>query len=99
MTVPGVGPVTSVRFVSTLDRIDRFPSAHHVQAYLGLTPGESSSGERQLRTGITKAGAPAMRWTLRNAPGACDASDATTPCRSGPARWRSDVASASPSPP
>ena len=64
MTVPGVGPVTSVRFVSTLDRIDRFPSAHHVQAYLGLTPGESSSGERQLRTGITKAGAPAMRWTL-----------------------------------
>ncbi|MGH7436194.1 MAG: IS110 family transposase [Polyangiaceae bacterium] len=64
MTLPGVGPVTSLRFVSTLDRIERFPSAHHVQAYLGLTPGERSSGDRQQRTGITKAGSPPMRWTL-----------------------------------
>jgi transposase len=64
MTMPGVGPVTSVRFVSTLDCIDRFPSAHHVQAYLGLTPGERSSGDHQQRTGITKAGPPPMRWIL-----------------------------------
>jgi transposase len=64
MTVPGVGPVTSVRFMSTLDCVERFSSAHHVQAYLGLTPGERSSGDRQQRTGITKAGPPPMRWTL-----------------------------------
>jgi transposase len=64
MTVPGVGPVTAVRFAAALDSIERFPSAHKVEAYLGLTPGEDSSSDRQRRTSITKAGAPAVRWAL-----------------------------------
>jgi len=72
MSVPGVGPVTSLRFVAAIDEVSRFPSAHAVQAFLGLTPGERSSSERQQRTGITKAGpAPVRRalvqasWNLR----------------------------------
>jgi transposase len=72
MTVPGVGPVTSVRFVAAIDDVSRFQTAHAVQAYLGLTPGERSSSQRQQRTGITKAGPPAVRralvqgaWNLR----------------------------------
>jgi transposase len=64
MSVPGVGPVTSVRFIAALDEIGRFPSAHKVQSYLGLVPGEDSSSERQRRTSITKAGPAALRWTL-----------------------------------
>jgi transposase len=64
MTVPGVGPVTAVRYLAAIDRIERFTSGHHVQAYLGLTPGENSSSERQRRTAITKAGPTALRWTL-----------------------------------
>lgn len=64
MTVPGVGPVTASRFVAALDDISRFPHAHAVAAYLGLTPGENSSSERQQRTGITKAGPRAVRRTL-----------------------------------
>lgn len=64
MTVPGVGPVTSMRFVAALDDMSRFPTAHAVQAFLGLTPGEHSSSQRQQRTGITKAGPPAVRRTL-----------------------------------
>lgn len=64
MTVPGVGPITAVRFVAALDETDRFKSAHFVQAYLGLVPGEHSSGERTQRTSITKAGSRAVRWTL-----------------------------------
>ncbi|MDX2051816.1 MAG: IS110 family transposase [Polyangiaceae bacterium] len=64
MSVPGVGPVTSVRFMAALDDRSRFPSAHAVQAYLGLTPGENSSSERKQRTGITKAGPAAMRRAL-----------------------------------
>jgi transposase len=39
MTGPGVGPMTAVCFVATLDTRERFASAHHVQAYLGLTSG------------------------------------------------------------
>jgi transposase len=57
MTVPGVGPVTAVRFVAALDDVTRFPNAHAVQSYLGLVPGENSSSERKQHTGITKAGA------------------------------------------
>ena len=64
MTVPGVGPSTSVRFVAALDEISRFPSAHAVESYLGLVPGEHSSADRKRRTGITKAGPPALRWCL-----------------------------------
>lgn len=64
MTVPGVGPVTSIRFVSALDEVGRFRSAHAVQAFLGLTPGEHSSSQRQQRTGITKAGPPSVRRAL-----------------------------------
>jgi transposase len=64
MTIPGIGPVTSLRFVAALDRVDRFPNAHSVQAFLGLVPGESSSSTRKHRTGITKAGPPRVRWAL-----------------------------------
>jgi transposase len=64
MSVPGVGPVTSVRFVSAIDEISRFGSAHAVQAFLGLTPGENSSSDRRQRTGITKAGPASVRRTL-----------------------------------
>lgn len=64
MTVPGVGPVTSLRFVAAIDDVGRFPNAHAVQSYIGLTPGEHSSSDRKHRTSITKAGAPRLRWAL-----------------------------------
>jgi transposase len=64
MTVPGVGPVISVRFVAALDEVGRFASAHEVESYLGLVPGERSSGERKRMSSITKAGSAKMRWAL-----------------------------------
>lgn len=64
MTVPGVGPVTAVRFLAALDEVGRFPNAHALESYLGLTPGENSSSERQRRTGITKAGPAPLRRVL-----------------------------------
>ena len=64
MTVPGVGPLTAIRFVAALDDVGRFETAHQVESYLGLVPGESSSSERQQRLSITKAGPTALRWVL-----------------------------------
>jgi transposase len=64
MTVPGVGPVTSLRFVAAIDDVGRFPNAHAVESYIGLTPGEHSSSDKKRRTSITKAGAPKLRWAL-----------------------------------
>ena len=67
MTVPGVGPSSSVRFVAAIDDITRFESAHKLEAYLGLVPGECSSSDRQQRLSITKAGPPSVRWVLGQA--------------------------------
>src|SRR6187431_1318915 len=67
MSVPGVGVGTSMRFVAAIDDVARFPSAHAVQSYLGLTPGEHSSSDRRQRTGITKAGPAPVRRTLTQA--------------------------------
>jgi transposase len=63
-TAPGIGPVTAVAFVATLDVVTRFTSAHQVAAYLGLTPQEYSSGERQQRGRISKTGNGRMRSLL-----------------------------------
>lgn len=90
MTVPGVGPSTAVRFVAAIDDVTRFESAHKVEAYLGLTPGESSSSERQHRLSITKAGSSTVRWTLGQAAWAVQIR-----CRSAAARplqaWAAEV--------
>jgi transposase len=64
MTVPGVGPVTSARFVAALDEVERFPNAASVASYLGLIPGENTTGFRTKRTRLTRAGAPEVRWAL-----------------------------------
>jgi transposase len=67
MTVPGVGPLVAVRFFSAIDDVSRFSSAHALQSYIGLTPGEDSSSDTKRSTGITKAGAPRVRWLLQQA--------------------------------
>jgi transposase len=64
MTVPGVGPVTAVRFMSAIDQVERFDTSHALQSYLGLVPGEHSSGDSKYRTSITKAGSAQVRWAL-----------------------------------
>lgn len=66
-TCPGVGPVTAIRFVGAIDDVGRFPNAHKLEAYLGLTPGEKQSSNKQHRLGITKAGSSEARQALTQA--------------------------------
>jgi transposase len=63
-TVPGVGIVTSLRYMATLDVANRFANGAAVGSYLGLVPSDHSSGQTQRRGSITKAGSPAMRAVL-----------------------------------
>ena len=63
-TVPGVGVITATSFVSTLDDAGRFAGAKEARAYLGLVPSERSSGERQQRGHISKAGPGRARHML-----------------------------------
>jgi transposase len=64
MTAPGVGPVTALQYRSTLDDVRRFAGPGAATAYLGLVPREASSGERQRKGGITKAGPSRPRAVL-----------------------------------
>ena len=64
MTAPGVGPVTAVAFVATVDRVTRFRNAHQLESYVGLVPREWSSSETQRKGSITKAGNTRTRWLL-----------------------------------
>jgi transposase len=47
-----------------LDDVGRFADARSVAAYLGLVPKEDSSGGRQRKGGITKAGPTGLRTLL-----------------------------------
>jgi transposase len=63
-TMPGIGPVTSLWFKTAVDEVSRFEDASRLTSYLGLTPGEDTTGFKTKRTGITKAGSPRVRATL-----------------------------------
>lgn len=55
-TVPGVGAITSLTFVTTVDDPTRFRRSSDVGAYLGLTPKRYQSGEVDLAGRISKSG-------------------------------------------
>ncbi len=54
MTVPGVGPITALAYLSTIDDPKRFRRSEDVGAYLGLTPRRYQSGEVDRRGRISK---------------------------------------------
>lgn len=64
--VNGVGPLTSLAFVLVLGSPDRFTSSRRVGAYLGLTPRQRQSGEKDPQLSISKAGHPYLRRLLVN---------------------------------
>ena len=45
MTIPGVGPVTTLAYIATVDDPGRFGTSKAVGAHLGLTPRVYQSGE------------------------------------------------------
>jgi transposase len=62
--VQGVGSLTSLAFVLTIDDPSRFESSREVGAYLGLRPRQDQSGDINRQLGITKAGDTYMRRIL-----------------------------------
>jgi len=64
LQVTGVGPVTALAFVLTVEDPARFGKSRRVGAYLGLTPRRDQSGETDKQLRITKAGDIYMRQLL-----------------------------------
>jgi transposase len=62
--VKGVGPLTSLAYVLTLEDPQRFPKSRDVGPYLGLVPRQEDSGECQPQLRITKAGDVMLRRLL-----------------------------------
>ena len=60
----GIATNTAMSFLTEIGDFHRFATAQQFAAYLGLTPGEHSSGNKQHRTGITKAGNSHLRRLL-----------------------------------
>ena len=63
----GIKTHTALSIITETGDFNRFADAGHYSAYLGLVPGEDSSGESQTRLGITKAGNRHIRTLLTEA--------------------------------
>ena len=64
MQLPGVGATTATAVVSTIGRGQDFKCGRQLAAWLGLVPGQYSSGGKQRLGRITKAGDPYLRMLL-----------------------------------
>jgi transposase len=64
MSIPGVGTMSATALVLTISDPKRFRSGRHFAAWLGLVPKQSSSGDRQVLSGISKRGDSYVRTLL-----------------------------------
>ena len=73
LTQRGVGPITALAFAATIGESSRLQRGKQVASYLGLTPGEHSSGGKQRLDGISKQGNQFLRQLLVEAAQSCAA--------------------------
>lgn len=72
LTHPGIGLLSGLALVHTLEPVTRFSNQRKVAAYVGFDPKERSSGEKKRYLGISKAGSRVLRFLLvEAAQGAC----------------------------
>ena len=62
--VTGVGPITSLAYVVTIEDPQRFARSREVGPYIGLRPKRRQSGKADPELRISKAGDPYLRRTL-----------------------------------
>ncbi len=67
MTVPSVGAVTALAYVSMVDEAGRFPKSRSMGAYVGLTARRNQSGEMDYSGRISKKGDTMVRSLLYGA--------------------------------
>jgi transposase len=63
-TLRGIGLIGAVIIMAEIGDLRRFENPRQLMGYLGLVPGERSTGESVRRLGITKAGNGRVRRTL-----------------------------------
>lgn len=63
-SIPGVGLITAMTFLTELGDLRRFPTAEDFSSYLGLTPSENSTGGRKHKGGLPRKGNAHIRGVL-----------------------------------
>jgi transposase len=63
-SIPGVGPITSLCYVLTIEDPGRFSDTRDVAAYLGLVPRRDQSGSKDKQMPISKTGNVYLRGLL-----------------------------------
>ncbi len=61
MDVPGIGLLIATALIAAVGNMEAFRDGRHLAAWLGLTPKESSSGNRRKLGRISKRGDPYLR--------------------------------------
>jgi transposase len=69
VTAPGIGPITALCYLATIDDPTRFKRSRSVGAYVGLTSRRYASGEVDWTGRISKCGDPMLRSYLYEAAG------------------------------
>lgn len=62
--IGGVGPITALSFVLTIERAERFENPRDVGAYIGLVPRRDQSGKTDKQLPISKTGNKYLRKLL-----------------------------------
>jgi transposase len=66
LQVSGVGPITALTYVLTIEDPERFDNSRNVGAYLGLVAAQRQSGKQDPQLGISKEGDELLRKLLVN---------------------------------
>jgi transposase len=64
MQVHGVGPITAMEYVLTIEDPGRFAKSRQVASFIGLQPKQRQSGDRSPQLGISKQGNSHLRRLL-----------------------------------
>jgi transposase len=63
-SIPGVGFVTAITFLTEIENIERFESTDHFAGFVGLVPNRHSTGGKKNNGDMTFRGQNALRKSL-----------------------------------
>ena len=63
-TISGISTLVAMILLTEIITLDRFGSLDHLACFVGLVPGEKSSGDERTMTGITERKNRHLRWIL-----------------------------------
>ena len=80
LSIPGIARTTALRLIAELGDLRRFNTSAQIDAFVGIDPGRSQSGDKDSRLGITKHGNHIARKILYRVITQMETVRATQPC-------------------